>query len=263
MLKKLFNTLEDFLSLTTHIKIWLHLGWMDIRQRYMGSVLGPLWITLNLSIFLVALGIVYSRLFHQSLQEYIPFLTCGLLAWTFISSVMIDSCDMFIMAKPYLYQIKLPFTLFVYQTLWRNILIFLHNLVVYLMVIFIFKIKITKYALLFFPGFLIVVSNLIFISLFIGIISTRYRDMPPLITSLIQVLFFISPITWMPHLVKNASKIIIFNPVTYLIDLIRAPLLGSAPQTNSWYFGLSFFLIGFILVSLIFNTQRHKVPFWL
>ena len=263
MLEDLLQILRDFSSLVTHTRIWLHLGWMDIRQRYMGSVLGPIWITLNLSIFLVALGLVYSRLFHQPIHEYIPFLTCGLLAWTFISSVMVDSCDMFITAKPYLHQIQLPFTLFVYRILWRNIIIFFHNLIVYVLVIFIFQIKITKFTLLFIPGFLIVTVNLIFVSLLIGMISTRYRDMPPFITSLIQVLFFISPITWMPHLVGKTSKIITMNPVTYLIDLIRAPLLGRSPEISSWYLGLSFILAGFIIVSPIFSTQRYKVPFWL
>ena len=54
--------------------VWVIMGWDDIRQRYRRSVLGPFWITLSTGIFILLLGIIYSRLFHMELQHYMPYL---------------------------------------------------------------------------------------------------------------------------------------------------------------------------------------------
>src|SRR5580658_8535346 len=56
-------------------RIWMILGWDDIRQRYRRSVLGPFWITLSTGMFILLLGIIYSRLFHMELQHYMPYLS--------------------------------------------------------------------------------------------------------------------------------------------------------------------------------------------
>ena len=45
-------------------ELWLHLGWQDIKQRYRRSVLGPIWITIATGTTAVAMGRLYSKLFH-------------------------------------------------------------------------------------------------------------------------------------------------------------------------------------------------------
>ena len=48
-------------------ELWLHLGWQDIKQRYRRSVLGPFWITIATGTTAVAMGGLYSKLFHLQL----------------------------------------------------------------------------------------------------------------------------------------------------------------------------------------------------
>src|SRR5438552_679791 len=122
---------RDLSTSITRYRLWLHLGWSDIQQRYRGSVLGPLWITVSMFIIVTALGVVYSRLFHQEIHEFIPFLTAGLLAWTFISTVLIESTDTYISSKNYIENMKMPYIIFVFRLVWRNIIIFFHNIVVF------------------------------------------------------------------------------------------------------------------------------------
>lgn len=134
-----FNlAVDDVLKSLEKFKLWLYLGWSDVQARYKGSILGPFWITLSMSIFILTFGFVYGNLLHQDLKSYFPFLTCGILIWTYISTVLTDSCDMFYGAKSFICQIKLPYLIHMYRILWRNILIFFHNIVVYIFVAYYF-----------------------------------------------------------------------------------------------------------------------------
>ncbi len=56
------------------IRLWrlaFALGWLDIRLRYRGSMLGPFWLTISTGVMVVALGFLYSALFKIDLREYL------------------------------------------------------------------------------------------------------------------------------------------------------------------------------------------------
>ena len=69
--------LQEGLSLW---RLFLTLGWLDIRLRYRGSVLGPFWLTLSTGVMVAALGVLYSALFKMALPDYLPFLAVSLVA---------------------------------------------------------------------------------------------------------------------------------------------------------------------------------------
>lgn len=254
---------QDIKSIYTRARLWSHLGWSDIKQKYNGSFLGPFWITLSLSIFLIALGIVYTKLLHQPLETYVPFLTCGLIAWTYISGIAVDGCDVFIQAKPFIHQIKLPLPIYVYRTVWRHLVIMLHNLAVYVAVSVIFHIPINHYTLLIIPGLFMVTLIMCFACLLLAIIGTRYRDIPPIVTSMIQVLFFVSPITWIPNMIGKSSLVVKLNPISYLVELIRAPLLGKPLMNHTWEASFIILIVTATITLFSFRAKRTAIPFWL
>lgn len=255
---------NDVLESLQKCKLWLYLGWSDIQLRYKGSVLGPLWITLSMSIFIVMFGFVYGNLLHQNLDGYIPFLTCGILIWTYISTILVDSCDVFLNAKTFVCQIKLPYLIHIYRIIWRNMIILLHNSIVYIVVALYFQVVPNLNTLLFIPGFLLLTMNLTFLSLFLGVFAARYRDIPPVINSIIQIAFFVSPITWMPNLLGSSHAFVVqWNPLNYFLDIVRSPLLGQAPEPHSWLYCLLITLLLFCLISPFFIINRRNIPFWL
>src|SRR5580692_2872750 len=90
--------------------VWVIMGWDDIRQRYRRSVIGPFWITLSMGVFILLLGVIYSRLFHTDIATYIPYLAAGIPLWGFISQTTNESCVAFHESGRIIKQIKLPFT---------------------------------------------------------------------------------------------------------------------------------------------------------
>lgn len=254
---------RDFTSAATAHRLWLYMASSDIRFRYRGSTLGPFWITLTMVIFIGALSIVYSRIFKQNLYDYIPFLTCGTLIWTYASSIINESSEAFLASKDFIEGMKIPYFLFIFRLIWRNILIFFHNFLVYVLVVILFHVHLNLNVLLVIPGFLLATLALAPICVIISLIGTRFRDLPPIITAMTTVVFFISPVTWQSNMIGDQSLIIRLNPVSYLLDLIRTPLMGGTPKLLSFYVGLGMMAVLWLLALRVFARHSKNIPFWL
>lgn len=258
----IYKAFTDVIDSLMRTNVWLHLGWIDIQQKYRGSILGPIWISISMVVFIGALSIVYTRLFNQDIQTFMPFLTAGMLSWLFISTIITESSEVFISSKTLIENFKLPFFIYVLRLIWRNHIVFYHNFVVFLIIALLFKISINLNTLLFIPGFLLVSLLLTNISLIIGLLGTRFRDIPPVVNSVTMVLFFVSPVTWQPDLIGSKSLIILLNPLFYILDLIRSPLLGKTPLFDSWLVVLMLILISQAIAMSFFGKFKNRIAFW-
>jgi len=243
--------------------LWLLLGWNDIRQKFRRSLLGPFWLTLSTAIMLVALGFVYAALFKMDLKQYFPYLAAGIVTWSLISSLVIEGCQTFIGVEPMIKQIRLPFTVHAFRVVWRNILVFFHNIVIVVVVVLIFSELPGPVPLLgLLAGLALFVVNGVWICLLLGLICTRYRDMPPMVASLVQLVFFVTPIIWHPSLLAGRQRIINFNPFYHFIELLRAPMLDTTPSAVTWAAVLGITAGGWLLTVLVFWRYRRRIAYW-
>lgn len=261
-MRSLRLALQDLKMGLSQYRIWTRLGWTDVKQRYRRSVIGPWWISLSMLIFIVMMGIVFSRLFHQRLDEYIPFFTAGFLFWSFISNSVVESADLFKSNEGFIKQTNLPYSLYVFKHVVRQIICLLHNMVIYFFVCVFFKIYPGFIGFLVLPGFLLLAINIYWICFFISLICARFRDMVPIITSCVQIAFFITPISWMPRLLDQNPAILKWNPLVYLLDIVRSPLLGTLPSQLSWSIDLGMAIGGCMLSFIIFSKTRSRIVFW-
>src|SRR5580700_2242255 len=215
-------------------RVWGIMGWDDIRQRYRRSVLGPFWITLSMGAFILLLGIIYSRLFHMQIETYLPYLSVGFIVWGFMSTAANDSCIAFTDTSRIIKQIKLPYSVYILRVVWRNFIIFLHTIVIYIPMMIVFKIVPNLAMLLVIPGLLLAIVNLIWLTTVIAILSTRFRDIQPIVGTVIQLGMFATPIMWKLSALGGSKIVAEINPVYHLIEITRAPLLGMVPEPRSW-----------------------------
>jgi len=242
--------------------VWMVMGWDDIRQRYRRSVLGPFWITMSMGVFILVLSIIYSRLFHTRLEVYMPFLTAGYIVWGFISASTNEACNVFQESGRIIKQIKLPYSVYVMRVVCRNFIVFLHTIVIYVPVAIYFKVVPTPMSLLAVAGLLLVVVNQIWLTIVIGIFSTRYRDITPIVATAIQLLIFATPIMWMVGSARSLQLVADFNPAYHLIELVRAPFLGMAPQPLSWIVGIGMAIIGWGLAAALLVRTARRIVYW-
>ena len=243
--------------------VWVLMGWDDIRQRYRRSVIGPFWITLSMAVFILVLGVIYSRLFHVTLEDFLPYLTVGFVVWGFMSAAVNDSCIAFIDANRIIKQIKLPYSVYVLRVVWRNFVIFLHTIVIFIPIAIIFKIQPNLTMLYEIPGLLLVGVNLIWLTTVVAILSTRYRDIQPIIGTVIQLGMFATPIMWNVSALGDGRIVAEVNPVYHLIEITRAPLLGMAPEPRSWLVACGLAIVGSLLAIALMVRASRRIVFWL
>jgi lipopolysaccharide transport system permease protein len=242
--------------------LWGRLGWYDILQRYRRSVLGPFWLTLSMAIMVIALGVLYAELFNTPIHDFLPFLCVGLLVWNFISSFLTEGGTLFTGAESHIKQIRLPYSVYVYRSSWSKLIIFAHNFVIYLGVLSYFEIWPGAVALLAVPGLLLLLVNGALASLYVGMLSARFRDVPQVINSVVQIIFFITPIMWKPELLQTRTYITDFNPFFHLLEIVRAPLLGAVPTLENYLVVLLITLLNVVVVGAFFTRFRARISYW-
>jgi len=244
-------------------RLWTRMALEDIRQRYRRSMLGPLWLSLSMLIMIGSMGVVYAQIFKVSVHNYLPFLAYGLLFWTLLGDIVREGCQCFTQYEGILRQIKLPLSTHVYRMIARHFLVFGHNLVGCVLVAVAVGGVPGPAAFLAIPGLFLWAINAVWVTLLLGMTSTRFRDMPPLIASLLQILFFVSPIMWDPATLNGRFSFVTFNPVYQFIELVRAPLQGQAPPLQSWLLVGAMTLVGWGITFPFFARFRGRITYWL
>jgi lipopolysaccharide transport system permease protein len=244
-------------------RLWSMIGWRDIKQRYRRSTLGPFWLTLSMAFMVTGLGLVYGTLFKMDLRTYLPFVCLGLILWEFISKSILEGSTSFLMLEGLIKQIRLPLTTHIASTIWRNVIVLAHNAVIYVVIAAIFGLNPGWQALWFVPAFILVVLNLTWIALTLAILCTRFRDVSLIIQSVVQMLFFVTPVFWSPSLMPDRTVLVHGNPFFHMLQLLRAPLLGDDPGLESWIFLLAMLCLGWSAAFLLFAKFRRRIAYWL
>ncbi|GAA5169548.1 ABC transporter permease [Pseudonocardia eucalypti] len=250
--------------------LWGYLGWQDIKQRYRRSVIGPLWISISMGVIAAGLGILYSALFNMPYQTFLPYVATGLLIWNFVSGCILEGAEVFIANEGLIKFLPAPLSLHVYRLVWRQALFFLHNLVIWLALIILFPQPISITLLLAIPAFAILLLNGVWITIFAGIIATRFRDIPPIIASVTQLLFYLTPIVWdYDQLLKHSNpniaeraRLAELNPIMHFVEILRQPLLGREIIWHHWYVAGAITVLGWTGALLVMRNYRARVSYW-
>ncbi|HUC72528.1 MAG TPA: ABC transporter permease [Stellaceae bacterium] len=243
--------------------LWTTLAHQDLKLRYRGSILGPFWQTITTAVMIGAMGFIYAKLFHTPLEHYLPLLTTGLVLWQFVSGMITDGCGTFFSVQGIIQQVKLPFSLHAYRIVYRNLLILLHNFVIIPIVLMMFPQPIQWLRLLELgPGLALILLNGVWISILLGMISARFRDIPPIVASIVQVVFFITPIFWPADGLGPHRWLAEINPLYAAIDVMRAPLLGQPHEPYSWLILVAVTVFGCAASFAFFARFRTRIAFW-
>jgi lipopolysaccharide transport system permease protein len=241
------------------------LGSQDIRQAYRRSVVGPFWITAGMALQIATIGLVFGVLFKSNMQEYLPYLAVSIIIWGFLSGVINESCLAFISSENIIKQTDVPLYVYVFRSLWKNILVFGHHLVI-LPVVFLIVWRGVNWNIIFLiPGFLLILLNLAWISFVLATVSSRYRDLPPIIMSLTGIAFYVTPVMWTPELLGNADTqhlLLGLNPFYHFLQIVRLPILGQSPTLENWAISWLLAGIGWLCAYLVHRRFAKMISYW-
>jgi lipopolysaccharide transport system permease protein len=242
---------------------WLYIALLDIKFRYRRSVIGPWWITISTGIMVLMLGFLWSHIFNQSIDTYLPFFAIGFVVWSWMASQIGDSATGFFQFQGAIKQTKLSFPIFTFRCNVRQAIILLHNSLIIAAVLLLVGKGFSMMSLLAIPNLILIQLNITLLSIVITIICSRYQDMTQVVNILTQTFFFITPILWQVSSIKNKTYLAEWNPVYHWIELIRAPLLGSLPTLSDYLWSGFSVVILFILATYFLGRYRSRIVLWL
>ncbi|WP_174185667.1 galactan export ABC transporter permease subunit Wzm/RfbD [Nocardia barduliensis] len=261
---------QDFAGGFAQRELWLSLGWQDIKQRYRRSVLGPFWITIATGLQAIAMGVLYAALLGQPLREYLPYVTVGLIIWNVISASILEGSEVFIANEGLIKQLPSALSVHVYRMVWRQLLFFAHNMVIYLVMLAAFGVwrHLGVASLMAIPAILLIFLNSMWVSIVFGIFSTRYRDIAPILGSTTLMLFVLTPVMWTTKTLESQigdgdrAKLAEIVPTFHYLEIVRAPLLGEPQELRHWVIVGAITLVGWIVAIFAMKQYRSRVPYW-
>lgn len=234
--------------------------------RYRQTALGPVWLLIGPALFIALLGGLYAQIGATSTGDFVPFLTVGLIAWNLISGFTTGSTTVFQRDRASLLQGGISLNRVAMIDVHTNILMFLHQMVIIIVVFLIYQVPVDLYSLVSLVGFVIVVVNGIWLTMFLGIIGARFRDLGEIVQAVMRIAFLATPIIWMPGDAGRGGVMghfLLFNPFYHFLEIIRAPLLGDPIATTTWVVVAAVTICGFFLSWFATRRYARYVPLWI
>jgi lipopolysaccharide transport system permease protein len=255
---------RDLTEATQHWRLIVHLAWQDVRQRYRRSLLGPFWLTISVAVQIGSLGLVYGELFHMNLAVYLPHLAVGLTVWSMFSTTINDGCTCFIASESFLKQVALPKMIFPARIVLRSLITFGHDVGIVVIVLAVYAQPTPLEVLASLLGIAIFAVNGLWIGLLFGMASARFRDLAPIVGSVLQVAFFLTPVIWLPSAVGGRLALVLsLNPFAAFLSIVRDPLFGLSPTALSWGMVGGVTVVGWFLAFVLFARFRARITYWL
>jgi ABC-type polysaccharide/polyol phosphate export permease len=254
---------QDLLASFQRIGLAWSLAWHDIVSRYRGSILGPFWITISMGLMVGGIGLLNARLFRTSVHDFIPFVAAGIVFWGLIASTINEGCETFVQAAGILSQTSLPMFTFVWRVVFRNLINLAHNFVIIVGVLIYFGFWNFNSLPIAFVGLILVVLNSGWVSMLMAISSARFRDVPQIVISVMQFAMFMTPVFWQPSTLGRGHVLLSFNPFYYMLDVVRAPLLGQTATPGAYALLSLMAVVGWIVTFSIFTKTRRRIVHYL
>jgi len=245
---------------------WLYSAWVEVLLGYRSTLLGPLWSVIGTAFFVFVIGALFKTMMGAKGDLYIAHLSVGYVLWQYLSKTIVQSTKFFQSNSSGILDGIATYTDVALKESLKNLITLMHNcLIVFIAFIYIGVLPPFTSLILVFtvPLVLAVVFS---VSMTLAILGARYPDLVEMVSAVMRLMFFITPILWVPGegsrgLLFNA--ILYFNPFYYLIEVIRGPLVyGNLP-----YFEIAVvsaaLLFGWLVASLLYARTKSVIALWL
>ena len=244
------------------VRIAAALAWSDMRHRYVRSLLGPFWMSIQLAIVVAVLGSVIGQMSSAGVLSRLPMLALSMTAWTFLNGVVLDATTALQNSASLIRDRALPPVIFLLQCTFRQGLFALHNACVPLILWLVLSRHDLDGAVAALPGLLLFVVCTFALSLVLGALATRYRDLKPIIESTLMLAFLASPVIWSSEMLNRNSTVMRLNPLTHLFAIWREPLTGGPVDPVSIIYVLACLAV-LTVASAATLIHLRKAAFWI
>jgi lipopolysaccharide transport system permease protein len=266
MTEAMRRTVRDVVRSAGLWHIWIRLGMQDVRLRFRRSALGPAWIFVNLAVLVLAIGLIYANLLGQDPHDFIPYLTAGLIMWSFLTNSLSEGGNAFINSEGYIKQISLPIYVYIFRAFVSVSITTLITLLAFVVVAVVYRVPVSSGTFMVVPGLLLVMSaSLLLITIFAHL-NARFRDVAHLVSIGMQLLFYVTPVIFPADLLlrrrRSLALVVELNPMYHLIEVVRRPLIsGTAADWQSYAAVAAVLLVLATGATIVVSVYQRRIVF--
>lgn len=251
------------------ISKWHELLWQmvvrEVKSRYKQSILGYFWVILNPLAQMLVMSFAFSVILRiptnaTSNIPYSIFLFVALLPWNLFANSLSSASGSLVSSASLITKVYFPRTILVLSTILAKIVDFLFASIVLIVYMVIYQIPITINILWIIPIFFIQQLFTLGLSLFFAASNLLYRDIQYLLSLILTLWLYLTPVIYPADLVPAKFKILFqLNPMAVIINAYRQTILGGGvPNYSSLVIALLVSLI-VLLVGLSYFKSREKI----
>lgn len=243
-------------------RLWTSLAWEDLQQRYRRTLLGLVWVTLSFAAFILVKAVIFGRFADDPDFSFAIHLTAGYLAWQFIAGVSTDGCSVFISSANWIRGLRMPLSVFVFQSVSRNAVVAVYCLAVLVAVLAWERKPFSPAMLLAAPAFAAFLVNGVWVQLLLGTLTARHRDLMPLVQTVMRIMFFLTPIIWVPSAMGRLGAYVDWNPLLHYVEIFRQPFQEGRVDLFHWGVVGAITAGGYVVAFFVFALYRRRIIYW-
>ncbi len=242
--------------------LWANLALEDLHDRYRRTALGLVWIVASFALFVMVKVLIFGQLSSASTAEFGIFVTIGFGLWAYVNSMVVDACTAYMHARPWILATAIPYPVFLLQAVLRNWMVFALTMLVMAVALYWKPTGWSMRALSVLPALLCYVVTSVWLAAILAPVCARYRDVYHAIQTGLRLVFFATPILWMPADSGKLAMIARLNPISHYIAIIREPLIYDRIPSESWLVVLAINVVGLVLAVFVYASTRRRVAHW-
>jgi len=231
----------------------------DLKDRYHRTIIGPLWIAASFAAFIGVKFYIFSALNDSEWTYFASYLTIGYMVWVLLQTAFVDGAMSLIQARGWILGLRCNYSTFILQALFRSVLTMLITAVVAYSVSFLLYPYSLQALLWSLTGVMAIIPLVLCVQIILALSCVFARDILQLVQATMRIMFFVTPIIWMPSMLGDKADVIQFNPFTHLIAVVREPLLGEPFPELSWLVLLGLTITALVLVMILYPLCYHRI----
>ncbi len=255
--------LHDWASALRMWRLWTALGMEDLSDRYRRTIFGVSWVVTSFALFVYVKVMIFGQMANVPFREFALFVTLGFGLWTYISGMVLDCCSAYSASANWMLGTNIPYPVFFLQIIFRNWLVFLLILLVMGAVLVWQRITWSPATFTVLAGFAVYAITPAWLAAMLAPICVRYRDVMHAIQTIMRLMFFVTPIIWMPSQGTGLATVAKYNVITHFIEIVRQPLIYDTIPWNSWLVVLVVNAVGLLVGFASYVATRKRIAFWL
>ena len=257
----------DIGGIVGNLKLSIEFAKRDLKERYIGTSFGQLWLIINPLITILIYTIIFSDFMKMKLNvinsnySYSIYLIPGLLTWNYFSTLLLRLSTSIFDKSHIIKKINLPMYVFYISIVLSELIVYIISMILGIIFLIIINHPITLDFLFLIPLMFLVTLFGLGVGVILSLFNPFFRDLKEIVPIVLQLWFWMTPIIYIKDLLlKKYPLLIDINPIYYFINNFQQIFLyGKIDSFNSFIVSIFLAILSILLSGYFYKKMISAI----